>query len=79
MKLCNITDVDSFFDAVKKCEGDVYLTTPEGDRLNLKSNLTKYVAMTTLFQSSIIEEMDLELTNPADITKMVIFSLVSAD
>ena len=64
---------------MKKCEGDVYLTTPEGDRLNLKSNLTKYVAMTTLFQSSIIEEMDLELSNPADITKMVIFSLVSAD
>lgn len=79
MKLCNITDVDSFFDAVKKCEGDVYLTTQEGDRLNLKSNLTRYVAMTTLFQSSIIEEMDLEFSNPADITKMVIFSLVSAD
>lgn len=79
MKLCNITDVNGFFDAVKKCEGDVYLTTPEGDRLNLKSNLTRYVVTTKLFQSPIIDEMDLELSNPADITKMVIFSLVSAD
>lgn len=75
MKLKNVHDAEKFFEAVNQCKGSVFLTTMEGDRLNLKSQLTKYVALTTMFQSSIIKEIELELSNPADIALMMKFSL----
>jgi hypothetical protein len=78
MKLTNVTNVESFFEAVNKCQGDVYLTTQEGDRLNLKSQLTKFLTLSTVFQSSLIKEMNLELSNPQDVSVMLSFSMCSA-
>lgn len=78
MKLTNVTNVESFFEAVDKCQGDVYLTTQEGDRLNLKSQLTKFLTLSTVFQSSLIKEMDLELSCPEDVAIMLSFSMGAA-
>ena len=78
MKLTNVTNVESFFEAVEKCQGDVFLTTQEGDRLNLKSQLTKFLTLSTVFQSSLIKEMNLELSNPEDVCIMLNFSMSSA-
>ena len=44
MKVKNITDVEKFFKVIDECKGKVELVTDEGDRLNLKSKLTQYVA-----------------------------------
>ena len=78
MKLRNIINIEAFLETVDRCEGDVYLTTPQGDRLNLKSQLTKMLAMTSVFDSAEIKEMDLEFSNPADVSKMLTFSMEGA-
>ena len=44
MKVMNIDDPEKFFDVINQCKGTVELVTKEGDRLNLKSQLTKYGA-----------------------------------
>ncbi len=48
MKLNNITEVQKFLDAVNKSQRDVWLESPEGDKLNLKSVLSQYVAIGAL-------------------------------
>ena len=43
MKLNRDADVPSFLLQTDQCAGDVIYTTPEGDCLNLKSQLSKYI------------------------------------
>ncbi len=50
MKLRSEADVQEFLEAVKACEGDVYLKSPEGDIFNLKSSLSRYVALGHLLE-----------------------------
>ena len=75
MKLKNIKNLEEFFETVDKCNGDVYLTTKEGDRLNLKSQLTKYITLAALCQTKVISEMDLEVSDPEDMALLVDYSL----
>jgi len=44
---------------MEKTEGDVYILTNEGDKINLKSNLSRFVAFVDLFSSGTIKEMEL--------------------
>ena len=48
MKLKNIKEVEAFRKVIHECEGDVYLKSPEGDVLNLKSSLSEYIALDRL-------------------------------
>lgn len=48
MKIKNIKDVEAFLTTVNKCNGDVILTSVYGDKLNLKSKLTQYIAIAKL-------------------------------
>ena len=48
MRLNNITEVDAFIATVDKCSDDVWLCSTEGDRYNLKSKLSQYVALAEL-------------------------------
>lgn len=75
MKLKNVNNLEAFFEAVNKCSGDVYLTTNEGDRLNLKSQLTKYLALATICENSLIAEMNLEVSNSSDLALLMDYSL----
>lgn len=59
MKVENIKNIDKFFSVVEKCKGKVELVTPEGDRLNLKSTLTKYVALAKAFSDGNIGCMEI--------------------
>ena len=45
MKINKIEQVAEFLKTIDKCEGEVYLTSSFGDKYNLKSNLTEYVAI----------------------------------
>ena len=45
MKIKNIIHVNKFLQAVEKCEHDVLLTSPYGDKYNLKSALSQYIAI----------------------------------
>ena len=59
MKILNITEPNKFFSAVSECRGRVELVTGEGDRLNLKSTLCQYIALTQMFQDGQIEGVEL--------------------
>lgn len=45
MKLKNSAEIEAFLAAVEKCTGNVYLLSPQGDKLNLKSTMSRYVSM----------------------------------
>ena len=57
MKINKIEQVTEFLKTIDKCEGEVYLTSSFGDKYNLKSKLTQYVAIAELLNS----DNDLEL------------------
>ena len=59
MKIQNIDNVEKFFNVIDQCKGTVELVSPEGDRINLKSKLTQYLSMATLFSNGYIKELDL--------------------
>ena len=50
MKLSNIGEVNDFLEVVNRCEGDVWLQSVEGDKINLKSSLSQYVAIAELIK-----------------------------
>ena len=51
MKLNNISEVQKFIDAVSKSKSEVWIESSEGDRLNLKSQLSQYVAIGALLSN----------------------------
>lgn len=68
MKIFNIDNPEKFLDVIKQCKGEVELVSKQGDRLNLKSELTKYIAITQLFtDKAIISEMELIASEPEDV------------
>ena len=71
MKVQNITDIDKFFETVDQCSGMVELLTPEGDRLNLKSQLCKYLALAKIFSDGKIKEIEIICHEPKDVDKLV--------
>ena len=75
MKLYHITDVDAFFTVVDSCNGDVFLVSSEGDKINLKSKLCKYLAMAKVFSSDYIKELSLEVTDDKDTEKLINFMM----
>jgi len=70
MKIKDIAEPTKFFDAVAKCNGRVELLTAEGDRLNLKSKLCQYIALTQMFEEKRVEGMELAISDPGDIAAL---------
>lgn len=48
MRLQNVKQVQEFLDAVKACKGQVWLESVDGDKFNLKSQLSQYIALGAL-------------------------------
>lgn len=48
MKIKKISHVNEFLQAVEKCKSDVWLTSIYGDKYNLKSALSQYIAIAAL-------------------------------
>ena len=59
MKVDKVTNPQEFFKVVDECEGRVELLTGEGDRLNLKSKLCRYLSVAQIFSRS--DELHLEI------------------
>ena len=51
MRLRNIAEIEAFKEAISVAKNDVWLESPNGDRYNLKSELSQYLALGTLFFS----------------------------
>ena len=52
MRLKNIEEVNAFLATVDACNGDVWLTSQYGDKFNLKSKLSQYIAMSALLRDA---------------------------
>lgn len=69
----NAENLEGFFDVVKTCKGDVYLEN-EDIKLNLKSQLCKYIAFTKLCAAdSEIPELHISVTNQEDLPVLMKF------
>ena len=71
----NNFDVNDFSKVLASCKGDVYMVTPEGDRLNLKSKLCQILGFTSLIQGGQIAAAQFECTDPEDESKLFRFNL----
>lgn len=77
MKITNITNPKRFFEALDQCKGRVELVTSEGDRLNLKSKLCQYIALTQMFTEAKIDEVEIVISEPEDIDLLKTFLVQS--
>lgn len=78
MKVTNIKDVNKFFMVIDNCKGKVELVTGEGDRINLKSKLSQYVAFANIFSGgSSIPELEIVAHDKEDVDKLVKFMFES--
>ena len=48
IKLTNISQVEDFIAAVNRAHSNVWLVSPQGDRYNMKSALSQYIALGAL-------------------------------
>ncbi len=71
MKIKNISEPQKFFEVLNKCKGSVELVTSEGDRLNLKSKLCQYIALTQMFKDASIDEVELVVSEPEDMSMLL--------
>ncbi len=70
MKIKNIKNVETFLAVVNECKGEVTLTSVYGDKYNLKSALTQYVAVAALVGDH-GEELELWCTDKDDEKKFL--------
>lgn len=50
MKIKTAKDIKEFLKVADSCEGNVWLESPWGDKFNLKSELSQYVAAASLIK-----------------------------
>lgn len=71
MKIQNIDNVENFFKVIDECKGVVELVSEEGDRINLKSKLSQYLSMATIFSNGYIKELDLVAHDKEDVERLI--------
>lgn len=74
LSLHNI-DVSAFLKVLDSCTGDVFLVTPEGDKLNLRSKLCQLVGLTKLIEGGMIAEASVICDKQDDETKLFRYNL----
>lgn len=65
MKIKSMKDIEAFKTAINKCEGEVWLESVYGDKYNLKSALSQYIAMADLLRDK-KENLELFARLPQD-------------
>ncbi len=77
MKLYNIKNIEKFCHMIDSCEGNVTMVDHNGDRLNLKSKLSQFVALSNMLgtEEKPIAEMEILTENPKDSMRLVEFAL----
>lgn len=72
MKLNNINDLKAFQKIIDECEGEVWLESTFGDKYNLKSTLSQYVAIGELIANR-GDDLELFASNQSDTMKLIDF------
>ena len=65
MRLTNSKEIMEFRYAVAKCKGGVWLEDPDGNKFNLRSVISQYIALGELLQDK-GETLELFCSNPED-------------
>ncbi|WP_346356072.1 polya polymerase [Azotosporobacter soli] len=71
MKILQVTNVERFMEVIDQCKGSIELVTSEGDRLNLRSKLCQYVALSKIFSEAKIEDIEIIASDPEDLTLLL--------
>lgn len=73
MTLENVSNIEGLFEVINECKGKVELVSDEGDRINLKSKLSQYLAIAGAFSNGYIRSLNLEIEDPEDSAKIFNF------
>ena len=68
-------DFNKFIEALDHCKGDVFLETPDGDCLNLRSKLCQIMGIANILNGAKVSEATVRCTNPEDETRLFRFNL----
>ncbi|MCH5303491.1 MAG: hypothetical protein J1E41_01385 [Ruminococcus sp.] len=63
-------NVSEFLAVLDTCEGNVFLVTRDGDKLNLRSKLSQLVGLTQLIEGGKIAEASIVCENKTDECKL---------
>ena len=75
MKIENVNNVEGLFELLNGLKGKVELISPEGDRINLKSQM---LMMSQMLDKAYIKELELIVHEPEDMKKVVEFMMGDA-
>lgn len=75
LELHNV-DIPKFLAVLGTCKGNVFLETPEGDRINLKSKLCQLIGIKNLIEGGKIDEAFITCDNPEDERKIFRLNLL---
>ena len=73
MKFRKNANLIRLIEAVKKCSGDVYFNSAEGDHLNLASTLSQFLFAAVCEDKEFLREGDVVCDNAADYEKLLPF------
>ena len=65
MKLTKTTEIEAFRAAISACKGEVWLESPSGDKYNLKSLFSQYLALGAMLETN-GDELELYCGLPED-------------
>ncbi len=68
-------NVSEFVQELDNCKGEVYLTSPDGDKINLKSALCRIIGITKLIEGGKIANAQIECELQEDMTRLFRFNL----
>ena len=74
MVITNINNVEKFFDAVNRCTDKVELVCDDF-RINLKSSITKYVAVAKIFNNCTVSRLEVVAYNQHDRNTLITYML----
>lgn len=66
MRIRTGIDVKMFLESVRKCAGNVYFRTLEGDQLNLKSLLSQYILVSIISNKELMENGVVDCSEESD-------------
>lgn len=72
MKLRTITDIERFRNTINSCSGAVWLESAMGDKFDLKSVFSQYIAIGRLIEDH-NEELEIFASLPEDGAKILAF------
>lgn len=73
MKLKESMQPAQFLQKMAACEGDVWMCSSEGDRLNLKSQLSQFLFVSAAMQGDLLRRCWVECDQPQDAKVLALF------